>query len=257
MGVVGAGVWLLLGHPRTGNSGAPPLGRAEKLELGSPVQEGLRGLQTGVHPELARDSGQPLAEEAQQCLLKGQRALENKEFGVAREAFERVLGLEPREKRALSALAWLEQRDRKWGRSEELLRLALKQSVEDPALWMSLGVALLEQEKLEGSTAAFSQTVALEPKNARARRLLALTLGRRGWLDGAEQELRKAIELEPEEGGAHYNLAVLYLERTPPLMELGKRHYCRALDLGVDPDPALEEKLGLKAQREPQPKAER
>jgi Tfp pilus assembly protein PilF len=116
-------------------------------------------------------------------------------------------------------------------------------------LWLSLGVSLMEQEKWEGATAAFCQSVSLEPKNPRARRLLALTLGRRGWLDGAEQEFRKAIELEPEDGGAHYNLALLYLDRKPPLVELGRRHYYRAVDLGVPPDPAVVAKLEGKPSR--------
>ncbi len=182
--------------------------------------------------------------EIQKWLRKGRLALGTKDFGEAREAFEKVLLENENELESLANLAWLEQREQNWARSEVLLKRGLKQAFEDASLWMSLGVSLLEQGKLDGATAAFSETTALDPKNARARRFLAITLGRRGWYDGAEQELRKSLELEPDDAGAHYNLAVMYLHRKTPSVELARRHYFRARDLGFAQDEEVEAKLG-------------
>ena len=246
--LAGALGWSFWVQPWTVQSGNSSLEERLPLELrgGAEVspREVFLKLQAGDRGK-ARESASSAQPSGAflELLQKGRTALEKREFEKAREAYEQALALEGDEKRALSALAWLEQRDRNWERSEELVRRALKLAVDDAALWLSLGVALLEQEKLEAATAAFCQTTALDPKNARARRMLALTLGRRGWMDGAEQEFRKAIELEPEDGGAHYNLALLYLERKPPLLELGRRHYYRAVDLGVAADVAIETKL--------------
>jgi hypothetical protein len=46
--------------------------------------------------------------------------------------------------------------------------------------------------------------------------------------------------LDETYGEAHYNLAVLYLERQPPAIELARRHYYRALNLGAEPDAELD-----------------
>lgn len=193
--------------------------------------------------EKGKDSGNDTGLELQKWLRKGRLALGKKDFGEARESFEKVLLENESHLESLANLAWLEQREQNWERSEVLLKRGLKQAFEDASLWMSLGISLLEQGKLEAATAAFSQATALDSKNARARRFLAITLGRRGWYDGAEQELRKSLELEPDDAGAHYNLAVMYLQRKTPSVELARRHYFRARDLGLAQDEEVEAKL--------------
>jgi Flp pilus assembly protein TadD len=85
--------------------------------------------------------------------------------------------------------------------------------------------------------------VALDSANARAHAALAVTLVAKGWMTGAELELQRAIELDPNFGEAHFNLALVCLQRLPPAVELARRHYQRAIDLGENPDPAIEKKL--------------
>ena len=84
-----------------------------------------------------------------------------------------------------------------------------------------------------------------DPRNPRARNYLGVVVGRKGWIDGAQVELRRAVEIDPNYSDAHYNLAVFYLEARPPSTELARRHYFRAIELGADPDPEIE--LSLKA----------
>ena len=59
----------------------------------------------------------------------------------------------------------------------------------------------------------------------------------------AETALRKAIELDPNYGAAHNNLAVIYLGEKPPMAELARWHYQKALDLGQPRNPDLEKML--------------
>jgi Tfp pilus assembly protein PilF len=68
-------------------------------------------------------------------------------------------------------------------------------------------------------------------------------LARRGWYSGAEDELQKVIQLQPNFADAHYNLALLYLQQTPPAVELARRHYQMALELGATPDADVAAKL--------------
>ena len=42
---------------------------------------------------------------------------------------------------------------------------------------------------------------------------------------------------------AHFNLATLYLEQKPPAKALAKRHYEKALALGVGKDEIVERRL--------------
>jgi Flp pilus assembly protein TadD len=111
-------------------------------------------------------------------------------------------------------------------------------------VWLTLGVLYCDQEKLDAALAALSQAVLLDPKNPRAHNYLGVTVGKKGWYLGAEAELRKAVELDPNYAEAHFNLAIFYLQRDPPAVELARRHYNQALDLGAKPDPLLEKELG-------------
>ncbi|MEK0446759.1 MAG: repeat containing protein [Verrucomicrobiota bacterium] len=185
----------------------------------------------------------PPNDEVQAMVLAAKSALAKNNLPLARREFERVLEKSPQDLSALVSLGWIDQKENRWDSSEKHLRKALRASMEDAAIWLALGVATLEQEKSEAALAAFAQAVALEPKNARAHRFLAIALGRRGWLDGAENEMRTALDLEPGDAGAHFNLAVFYLQRRPAAVELARRHYYRARDLGAAPDSEVEAQL--------------
>lgn len=161
----------------------------------------------------------------------------------ARAGFKRVLERQPENLIALVNLGWIAQREKAWDEAEAYLRRAQRLAPENAAVWLALGISVLEKGSLEHALGAFAQVVAFEPNNARGHRLLAMTLARKGWYSAAEEELRRALEIEPDDAGAHFNLAVLYLQRHPGALELARRHYFRAVDMGVAPDPAVEEIL--------------
>lgn len=176
-------------------------------------------------------------------LRESAAAMGRGEIVPARTGFKRVLERQPENLVALVNLGWLAQREKAWDEAEAYLRRAQRLAPENAAVWLALGIAVLEQGALEHALGAFAQVVAFEPKNARGHRLLAMTLARKGWYSAAEEELRRALEIEPDDAGAHFNLAVLYLHRHPGAVELARRHYYRAIDMGVAPDPAVEEVL--------------
>jgi tetratricopeptide (TPR) repeat protein len=157
----------------------------------------------------------------------------------ARTGFQKVLNLSPNNPAALINLGIVEQRLSNYSESERMLRRAVQAAPNSGAGWLLLGVVSLEQGKNEAAFAHFAQAVYHEPKNPQTHVYLAVSLARKGWNAAAEEEFRAALELEPKLADAHYNLAVLYLQHAPPAVELARRHYQRALDLGAAPDPAV------------------
>ncbi len=181
----------------------------------------------------------------------GIMALSKNDSVAAASDFAKVLEWNASHLGALVNLGWIAQRRQEWADSESFMRRALAVAPENPAVWLGLGLAVLEQSKLDAAIAAFAQVVALDPKSARGHRFFGLALGRRGWVQAAEEELRRSLEIEPDDAGAHFNLAVFHLRRKPVAVELARRHYYRALDLGFEPDPALEESLKNGAAKPP------
>jgi Flp pilus assembly protein TadD len=174
----------------------------------------------------------------------GVRAADDAEADdVARARLTRILDAEPRNAAVLIELGVLEARTKHLDEAISLLQRATRVDPDSVKAWLALGVAACESGKLDIALAALFQAVLLEPRNAKAHSYLGVTLGRKGWLDGAEAELQRALELDDALAEAHFNLAVVYLQGNPPMVELARRHYQRARDLGASPDSLVENQL--------------
>lgn len=167
-------------------------------------------------------------------------AMRRGELQEAKKTFTAILARQPQHLGSLINMGWVAQREKAWADAESYLKRAQMIAPENAAVWLALGVVYLEQDKLDFALAALSQTVALDPANARGHRMLGLTLGRKEWYSAAEGELRRSLELEPNDAGAHFNLAVIYLQRQPAAIELARRHYHLSVDLGSAPDPKID-----------------
>jgi tetratricopeptide (TPR) repeat protein len=171
--------------------------------------------------------------EAEQSFARGQ-------LEKADALYTRVLGGTPDVPTLLVSAAAVKT---KLGRIEEsrtMLRKALSMDLDNAAAWQLLGMNALEQKRDDEAFACLIQATLHNDNNPRSHNYLGMAAGRKGWPEASEQELRRAVELDPNYADANFNLAVLYLGRTPPLLELARRHYQRALDLGAQRDPAIE-----------------
>lgn len=173
----------------------------------------------------------------------GIKAFEAGKFAAAREAYLRVLKIEPNNLPALVNLGATEYRLGNMDEAERLLRRSLQIKADNPTAWLNLGIIYLERNEPMRSLAAIAQAVVHAPNDPVARNYLGVAAGRNHWFDAAESELRRAIELKPDYADAHFNLAVFCLERKPPAIELARRHYQKALELGASPDPLIEKTL--------------
>ena len=175
-----------------------------------------------------------------EAIAEGNLAFEAKDYATARRAYERVLSLDPQNSLGLVNLGLVEFYSGDSAKSENLLKQAVRLRMETAPAWLTLGMIYMDQNRFREALAALSQATLLDPKNPRARNFLGVVIGREGWIDGAQQELRRAVELNPAYADAHYTLAVFYLQEKPAAIELAKRHYFKAVELGVEKDPSME-----------------
>mgnify|MGYP000600197753 CR=1 FL=1 len=186
-----------------------------------------------------------LSREAGKAFTSGNLPLAEKLYGQA-------LALSPTSARLLVNLAAVKTRGGKTAESADLARKALSSDWQNPQAWLLLGMNSLESGKDDEALADLMQATLRDDGNPRAHNYLGIAAGRKGWGEVSEKELRRAVELDPDYADANFNLAVFYLGRTPPLIEMVRRHYQRALDLGAPRDRVLEARLA-KAVASPAP----
>ena len=91
-----------------------------------------------------------------------------------------------------------------------------------------------------------SRAAKIDPNNPEIQNYLGVTLSHKGLRVQAESALRRAILIDGNYAPAHNNLAVIYLSQNPPLPQLARWHYQKALDAGQPRNPDLEKMLADK-----------
>ena len=178
-----------------------------------------------------------------QMIRSAEKAFASGHLAESGSLYHQALKVSPENPRLMVSAAAVETRMGNLRESDRLLRIALRLDPANGTAWLLLGMNALEARRDEEAFAALAQASFLDGSNPRAHNYLGIACGRRGWGEASEQELRRAVELDSSYADANFNLAVLYLRRTPPLLELARRHYQRARELGSPRDPAVELQL--------------
>jgi len=181
---------------------------------------------------------------AQQLYEMAVKDFANGSLEAAKIGFQKVLAIAPENPPALINLALIAQRQKHGDEAGKFLRRVIQKDPANATAWLLLGIGAYERNELEAALAHLAQAVLYAPQDARAHQFLGATFGRRGWYSAGEDELRRALELDPKSAEAHFNIATIYMERIPPAVELARRHYQRALELGAQPDEKLAERIG-------------
>jgi tetratricopeptide (TPR) repeat protein len=204
-----------------------------------PAQEAAEGVLGVVNP--IKDGMLPA--DAGSLGKQAAAAFSNKDWPGARRAYREMLELEPTNALAWANLGAVEQQSGDLNAAIDSFERAVSFN---PALvqsWIALGLAYDERGDHYRALSALSRAVHEDPMDARAHNYLALVGNRFGWLSMAQAELERAIQLRPDYAVAHFNLALTYLEQKPPALELARRHYEEARELGIRPDEVVERKL--------------
>ena len=165
------------------------------------------------------------------------------DYDKAEADYRQILARDPANALALANLAVIELQENKLADAETHITSALAQNPGDAFNLSTFGYLKFRQQKYDEALDALSRAATLDPANPQIENYLGVTFSQKGLHAQAEAALRKAIQLDPSYGPAHNNLAVIYLGEKPPMAELARWHYQKALELGQPHNPDLEKML--------------
>jgi tetratricopeptide (TPR) repeat protein len=148
----------------------------------------------------------------------GADLLLHRAFEPAIEVFTKGHRLYPDSVRMLLGLSVVTYDQGAMEQGKKLLLEACDLNPADPAPYLFLG-KLQEAEKIEppGWTERFKRFASMHPENASAHYYYAVALGKQEPgsenLAAIESELKRAIEIDPQLGGAYLELGILYSQR--------------------------------------------
>jgi tetratricopeptide (TPR) repeat protein len=185
----------------------------------------------------------PVSEE---LIPQANQAKEEFERGHYREAekiYMAMMEQEPKNIYILSNLGVVRFRSGKLKPAEEIFRKALTVSPDDEFSHRTLGIVYYTEGKYDEAVSELTKALAVNPKDAIAHNYLGITASAKGWQEAARKELETAVAIDPNYSDAHFNLAVIFSTTPPVDKENAKKHYKRAVELGSEPDAALEQLL--------------
>ncbi len=174
---------------------------------------------------------------------KAATAFSKRDWETARKAYQEMLEIEPENALVWANLGAVEQQAGKPKEAIVSFEKSLQYNAQLVQSWIALGLIYSDRGDNYKAVSMFSRAIHEEPGEPRAHNYLAISARALGWNDAAEAELQRALELKPDYGVAHFNLALMYLDQHPPATELARRHYKKAQSLGVEKDEIVERRL--------------
>lgn len=197
------------------------------VEIGAAGRE-----EAGALPDLTHELSQ-----------RGAAAVSRRDWKKARAAYEEMVAADPRNAPALANLGAVEYQLKDYDAALKHLERAVAEKPSLAQTWLMLGMVHSERGDLLRALSAVSRAVAEKPDDPKAHNHLASVTKALGWPGAAEAELQRALDIDPQYAEAHFNLALTYLERRPPSIEMARRHYLRAVELGAPVDDLVEKQL--------------
>jgi tetratricopeptide (TPR) repeat protein len=197
-------------------------------------------------PEPTRKSVKELPAGTSELVASAQKHFSQHEFSAAEADYKKILDRDENNGLALANLATIELQEDKFADAEKHINAAIAQNPDDAYNLSTLGYLKFREEKYDEALDALSKAAKIDPENPEIQNYLGVTLSHKGLRAQGETALRKAIQINPNFAPAHNNLAVIYLSQTPPLPQLARWHYQKALDAGQPRNPELEKMLAAK-----------
>ncbi|HEV2694213.1 MAG TPA: tetratricopeptide repeat protein [Verrucomicrobiae bacterium] len=199
---------------------------------------------TGIEPIKRSIKDMPAG--TAQLVASAQQHFASRQFSEAESDYQKILDRDQNNGLALANLATIELQEGKLDEAEKHIKAAVAQSPDDAYNLSTLGYLKFRQEKYDDALDALSRAAKIDPNNPEIENYLGVTLSHKGLRVQAETALRKAISLDSNYAPAHNNIAVIYLSQNPPLPQLARWHYQKALDAGQPHNPELEKMLADK-----------
>ena len=198
-------------------------------------------------PKSEKKSYHKLSAGAAVLVAEAQSYFTNREYDKAAADYEEVLDQHEKSPLALANLASAELEQNKLSDADTHIQAALALDPNDPFSLTVLGRVKFSEGNLDGALDALDRAVKLNPQDPRIENFLGVALAQKGLRVQAETAFRKAVDIDPNYGDAHKNLAIIYLSTVPPMTEMARWHYEKALVAGVAPNPEIEKMLATTA----------
>ena len=199
--------------------------------------------QVGATPSVASVAGAKLPDSVKPIAEEAKKYFDKEKFAEAEKQYDKALQLEPNNVYLLSNRAVAQFRSGKYKQAEESFKKALAISPDDAFCWSTLGIVYYSEEKYDEAVNALTKSLAINSKNPTAHNYLGITAAQKGWIEAAQKELETAVQLDPKYSEAWFNLAVTHTLKQPPAKDDARLAYTKAVELGADKDPAMEEML--------------
>ena len=199
--------------------------------------------QLSTSPKTEEKSIKELPPGSAMLVAEAQNYFTNGDYDKATADYQQILSHDPNNPIALANLASIEIEQDKVTDADKHITAAIAQAPNDAFNLAVLGHVKFVEGNYDAALDALDRAAKLDPQNPQIQNLLGVALAQKGLRAQAETALRKAVELDPEYGDAHKNLAVIYLTAQPPEIELARWHYEKALAAGVPPNADLEKML--------------
>lgn len=198
---------------------------------------------SGAQEKPATPAKNQATPELAKAMKAGVESMKRGDWKRAATAWEEAVKLAPENAGAWANLGkvQLQQKDAKSAITSLEKAVLLQPTLADA--WLTLGMAYVETGATMRAVSCLTRAAHENSGDARTRNSLAIVLKKNGWAGAAESELQKALDLDPRYAEAHFNLAVMYLERRPPSLEMARRHYDAARQLGSEADAEMEAQL--------------
>ncbi len=193
-----------------------------------------------AEPNAGKKSAKELPVGTTQLFAEAERYFSQKQLDKAEDAYLQALRQDNRNIFTLANLASIELELNHWTEAEKYIKQALAIAPDDAYSLSVLGRLRFRQAKYDEALDVLSRAAKLDPQSAEIQNYLGITLAQKSMRGPAEIALRKAIQLRPDYGDAHYNLAVIYIMQQPPMVELARWHYQRVLAAGHERNPDIE-----------------
>lgn len=158
-----------------------------------------------------------------------------------RELFQMIVEKHPGHVPSICKLGVVQLRLKDPVAAADLFRRAVELDAENPYAHRMLGFAQMSQGRLTDAVRNIRKAVQLAPEDAKNQLLLGIIENRLGHTREAESCYKAAIFADPTPSEPYYNLALLYSK--DKRLDAARDFYHQALEHGAIPDPKLEQRL--------------
>ncbi len=190
-----------------------------------------------------KSTGRQPGGRAAALMAEAEQLFASQQLPAAEAKFNEALKADEKSVPILLGLAAVQGEQRKYDDLEKTCQSILAVDANNERAFRLLGGARLQQNKFDDALEFFGRAAQSNPTNTVNQYYIGVTLDEKGLRGPAESAFRKAIQLDPGNGPAHAALAFVYITQQPPLAELARWHYQKALALGCEPNPGIQKVL--------------